>query len=1009
MPGVRIAIKDVITGQPKAVVTDTSGSYSLPALPAGRYEMTVSAPGFVTQLWTGITVTVGSQRILDILMRAGSSATVVRVVVSGAPAIQSSDNVDKFVVQNTPLNGRDWTQLATLQAGVTGVQTGSATGGGNTQRGFGAPISISGARPDQNSYRLDGISINDYSNGAPGSVLGDNLGIDAVEQVSVLGSNYPAEYGRTSGGVINAVTRSGAKAFHGDVYEFFRNSALDARNFFDGKIPPFKRNQFGGSAGGPIQKDRMFIFGDYEGLRQSLGVTTVDTVPSAAARAGNLSTGPVTVDPNVLRFINAFYPLPNGPLLGDTGVFSFAGQEVTNENYFTVRVDRKLSEKDALAGTYMRDNSKTVQPDNFNELLANTVSRRQVATLHEQHAFSGNFLNSARFGFSRSVGITGGLTKILDPNMLDSSFGFIPGGLAGEIRAVPGITNFSGAPTKGGALLSEKSLAWNSFQGGDDVFLTHGIHGIKIGVLVERMQDNELSLPAVNGLFRFDSLLNFLTNQPLVFQGSAGQNVPDVGLRQTMFGAHFEDDVRLKKDLTLNLGLRYEMATVPTEAQNRISNLRNLTDAVPHVGAPFFINPTLRNFEPRVGFAWNPQGGKTLVRGGFGIFDVLPLPYEFQNSFQLDVPFVTSIFANTLQPGMFPTGAFQQFGNQSNFGQATYVQFNPKRNYVMQWNLGIARELASTLSLTLGYVGSRGVHLPYRVDNIDMVLPALTSSGYVFPPTATSTTLNPNFGRINSTLWQANSFYDALQADMSKRVSHGVELHAAYTWGKSIDTLSATAADDAFPNGLFNQLFFDQRNTRGLSDFNVAQTFVLSFTWELPNPGWNSRALGWAASGWQLGGLYKASSGQPFTPILGGDPAGMKLDETSERPNRVAGPNCGTLTHPGNPNHYIKTECLAFPGANKWGDLGRNSLIGPGVSKLDVSVFKNNRIRRISETFNAQFRAEFFNVLNRANFASPTDHSTVFDQSGNPISSAGLITSTQTTSRQIQFALKLIW
>jgi len=1009
MPGVRISIKDVITGQVRTALTEASGSYGFPALPVGQYEMKVSAPGFITQLWTGITVTIGSQRILDTLMRAGSSELVVRANVSGVPSIQSSDNVGKSVVQNTPLNGRDWTQLATLQAGVTGVQTGSASGGGNTQRGFGAPISISGARPDQNSYRLDGISINDYSNGAPGSVLGDNLGIDAVEQVSVLGSNYPAEYGRTSGGVINAVTRSGTKAFHGDVYQFFRNSALDARNFFDGKIPPFKRNQFGGSAGGPIQKDRMFIFGDYEGLRQSLGVTTVDTVPSAAARAGNLSTGNVTVDPNVVRFINAFYPLPNGPLLGDTGIFSFAGQEVTNEDYFTVRVDRKLFEKDALAVTYMRDNSETVQPDNFNELLSNAVSRRQVVTLHAQHAFSASFLNVARLGFSRSVGVTGGLTKILDPNMLDPSFGFIPGALAGEIRAVPGITNFSGAPAKGGHLLSEKSLAWNSFQGGDDVFLSHGIHGIKIGVLVERMQDNELSLPAVNGLFRFDSLLNFLTNQPLVFQGSAGQNIPDVGLRQTIFGAHFEDDVRLKKDLTLNLGLRYEMATVPTEAQNRISNLRNLTDAVPHVGAPFFNNPTLRNFEPRVGFAWNPQSGKTLVRGGFGIFDVLPLPYEFQNSFQLDVPFVNSIFANTLQPGMFPTGAFQQFSSQSNFGEATYVQFNPKRNYVMQWNLGIARELTSTLSLTIDYVGSRGVHLPYRMDNIDMVLPSLTPTGYVFPPTATSTTLNPNFGRINSTLWQANSFYDALQADMTKRVSRGVELHAAYTWGKSIDTLSATAADDSFPNGLFNQLFFDQRTTRGLSDFNVAQAFVANFTWELPNPALSSRALAWAASGWQLGGIYKASSGQPFTPILGGDPAGTKLDETSERPNRVAGPGCATLTNSGNPNHYIKTECLAFPGANKWGNLGRNSLIGPGVSKLDVSVFKNNRIRRISETFNAQFRAEFFNILNRANFASPTDHSTVFDQSGNPISNAGLITSTQTTSRQIQFALKLIW
>src|ERR1700730_714476 len=546
IPGVQLSIKDVTTGQVRTALTDTSGSYSLPALPVGKYELTVSAPGFVTQVLTGITVSVGTERVLDVRMHAGRSQTVVRATVPALPANQSSGHVGESVVENTPLNGRDWTQLATLQAGVTGVQTGVQSSGGNTDRGFGAPVSISGARPDQNSYRLDGISINDYANGAPGSVLGDNLGIDAIEQVSVLGSNYPAEYGRTSGGVINAVTRSGTKSFHGDIYEFFRNSALDARNFFDGRIPPFKRNQFGASAGAPIQKDRMFIFGDYEGLRQSLGVTTVDTVPSAAARAGNLSTGTVTVDPNVLRFINAFYPLPNGPLLGngDTGIFSFAGQEITNENYFTVRVDRKFTDKDTLSGTYMRDNSKTVQPDNFNELLANTVSRRQVVTLHAEHLFSATSLNSARFGFSRSVGITGGLTKILSSNMLDPSFGFVPGGLAGEIRGVPGLTNFSGAPTAGGVLLSEKSLAWNSFQGGDDVFLTRGIHSIKFGVVIERMQNNQLSLPAVNGRFRFDSLQNFLTNRPLVFQGAGSPIVPDVGLRQTLFGAYVQDDIR---------------------------------------------------------------------------------------------------------------------------------------------------------------------------------------------------------------------------------------------------------------------------------------------------------------------------------------------------------------------------------------------------------------------------------------------------------------------------------
>ncbi len=349
----------------------------------------------------------------------------------------------------------------------------------------------------------------------------------------------------------------------------------------------------------------------------------------------------------------------------------------------------------------------------------------------------------------------------------------------------------------------------------------------------------------------------------------------------------------------------------------------------------------------------------------------------------------------------------------------------------MQWNLGIARELSSTLAVTVGYVGSRGVHQPYKVDNIDMVLPMMTPAGYQWPcgpdgkgnpcatgflPTGTqanpmpSVALNPNFGRISANLWQANSFYDALQVDAAKRVSRGVQFHAAYTWGKSIDTLSATSADDAFPNGLINQIFFDQRTTRGLSDFDVAQTLVVSFTWQPPSPKWHLRLPNWTLSGWQLGGLYKASGGQPFTPLLGGDPVGQKLEETGVPPDRIIGPGCQTLTNARDPNHYIRMQCLAFPvPKTRWGNLGRNTIIGPGISKLDFSVFKNNPMRRISENFNVQFRAEFFNVLNRANFSSPTDNLSVFDKNGQSVSGAGLITSTQTTSRQIQLALKLIW
>ena len=514
-----------------------------------------------------------------------------------------------------------------------------------------------------------------------------------------------------------------------------------------------------------------------------------------------------------------------------------------------------------------------------------------------------------------------------------------------------------------------------------------------------------------SGGFRFGSISDLMTNRPRQFQSLVPGPIPVFGTRETLFGVYIADDIRLAPGLNLSLGLRYEMSTVPTEAHNRLSNLDHLTDAQPRLGSPFFLNPTLRNFEPRVGITWSPgASGKTILRSGFGMFDVLPLPYEFSLTIPTVTPFSQQVYASTLPPGSFPLGAFQQFGASLTSLRANFTEHAPKRNYVMQWNFNIERQLARSLTATIGYVGSRGVHQPYRQDNFDMVLPTLTPAGYLFPPAATSTTLNPNFGRINGTLWQANSFYHALQAVITKSLSHGVQFHGAYTWSKSIDTLSATVADDSFPNGLYNQLFFDQRTTRGLSDFNVGQNFVVNLTWETPAPANHAWLAHWALSGWQLGGIFKASSGQPFTPILGGDPLGTKLDETSEPPNRLLGPGCESLSNPGNPDHYIKTQCLAFPNPSTLrGNLGRNTVIGPGLANLDFSLFKNNRIRRISENFNVQFRAEFFNVFNRANFSSPVDNHIVFDPTGHLIPSAGLITSTQTPSREIQFALKLIW
>jgi hypothetical protein len=1092
LPGTQVSITNVDNGaNVRSVVTDSQGLYIVPDVPPGNYEARFSSPGFVTQVWTGIGIAVGSARVLNVAMSAGSPETVVRNLAPAAPISQGSaccgGNANTSTVQNTPLNGRDWTQLATLQAGVTGVQTGSAQGGGNTERGFGAAMSISGARPDQNNFRVDGINVNDYANGAPGSVLGDSLGIDAVEEVSVLGSNYPAEYGRTSGGIVNTATRSGTNAFHGSAYEFLRNSALDARNFFDGpKIPSFRRNQFGASAGAPIQKGRTFVFADYEGLRQSLGVTTVDTMPSPAARAGNLCSitsgvtpactpTPITVDSKVLNFLNTFFPLPNAGLLGngDTGVFTFAGQQVTNENYFTTRIDRKISEKDSIHGTYMHDSSKQIQPNAFDSLLSNVLSTHQLVALHEQHIFSPAFLNAARFGYSRAVGVDGGVTKILNPSVAvaDPTLWFIPNQFPGQISAVPGITSMPDGPIaqNPGILGGSKALHWNSFQAGDDFFLTRGIHGLRFGAVGERMQDNGTNFFPTNGNFRFSSITDLLTNRPREFSGLIPSLLITYGTRQTLFGTYFEDDIRARPNLTVNLGLRYEMTTVPSEAHNKISNLLNPTDAQPHLGSPYFSNPTLHNFEPRVGFAWTPfKNSKTLLRGGFGMFDVLPLPYEFRDITPNPFPFTRQIVGvvdpqSSQAQGLFPTGAYNLFSNCANCFRSNYVERNPKRSYVMQWNLSVAEQISSTWVATIGYVGSRGVHQPYRLDNMNMVLPTNGPAGYQWPcgPNGTSgvtcaagylpngtqsspipsSPLNPNYGRVTAMLWQASSFYDALQADVTKTVSHGIQFHAAYTFGKSIDTLSATVADDNFPNGIFNPVFFDQRTTRGLSDFNVAQDLVASFTWELPDLHLHSKAAGWALGGWQLGGVYKASTGQPFTPIFGGDPLGTKLDETSEIPSFT--PGCGLIDSNFKKNAngpiFLKSSCFAlptvptsslaslpypcatFPGAvtsapsgqtycaNLRGNLGRNKLIGPGLSKLDFSVFKNNHVKRISENFNAQFRAEIFNVLNRANFSSPTDNLNVFDASGKPVDSAGLLTSTQTSSRQIQFALKLIW
>jgi hypothetical protein len=1065
IPAADVHIKNVATGVTRDTTTNTDGLYTAPNLVPGTYELTFKAAGFKTEIRTGIGLTVGATQVIDLSMQIGTALEKIEVS-SETPDVQVSSSdisavVNATTVRELPLNGRSWTDLAELQPGVSTIQTQPtfAAGTDRGNRGFGQQLAISGARPQQNNYRLDGVSLNDYANGAPGSVLGGNLGVDAIQEFSVLTSNYSAEYGKTSGGVVNAVTRSGTNDIHGSVYEFLRNSRLDARNYFDvGNIPPFKRNQFGGAVGGPIIKNHTFFFADYEGIRQSKGITAFDTVPSPAARMGNLSTGHVPVNPKAAAYL-PFWHLPNGPLLdnGDLGVFTFAGQQIVNENFITTRIDHHIGQNDSLFGTYVYDKTPYSSPDGLNNVEFNTTTARQILAIEETHTFAPTFANSIRVGGNHEHVVNNGSSTAINPLATDVSLGSFAGRAAAQVF-IPGVTSFTGGVGGSPTYL----YYWNSLQLYDDAFWTKGTHSIRFGGAFERELMNVVADTDPNGIWHFGSLSDFLINNPSKFQGGIASTLSPRNLRQSIFGLYLQDDWRLRPNLTLNVGLRYEMSTVPTETAGKLSNLPTLSSGTPHLGDPFFGNPTKRDFEPRFGFAWDPSHkGNTAIRGGVGLFDVQPLLYQFILLTNQAAPFFSYTNVNSLGPGTFYNG-ITSF--PSNTLRSTYVTPNPKRNYVMQWNLNIQQQITPSLAGMIAYVGSRGIHQPFRVDEANLVLPTKTSAGYLWPKvdalgnlfTAQCNQLDPggtdpagcvppdpintNFGSVRSMFYIGHSYYNALELQLAKRMSHGFQFQGTYTWSKSMDTSSATVAGDAFGNSISSLPWFDLRLNRGPSDFNVGRTLVMNGTWEVPTPKTLGKVGEYGLGGWELGLIFTASDGVPFTPTFGtgGDPLNSLSSDDWDVPNRLGGAGCKTLTNPGNPTNYVKTNCFSVPTApnlafwqancdpvpisvgapvpyplcfNLRGNAGRNIITGPGVTELDFSLFKNNYIRSISERFNVQFRAEFFNILNHANFAPPTmpDNTDIFDGTGAPTGTAGLLTRTTTTAREIQFAVKIIF
>jgi carboxypeptidase family protein/TonB-dependent receptor-like protein len=1074
IPGAQVSIKNTATGITRDTPTDSDGFYTVPNLPAGNYEVRVSAKGFSTAVQSNITLGVGAQQQLNMAMKVGETSQTVEVT-GEAPQVELTSSaltaeVNETTVRELPLNGRDWSSLAVLEPGVIGIRSQLGTTGSVNRgnRGFGNQLATDGHRPSENTYRINGINVNDYSNGSPGSVEGKQLGVDGIQEFSVVTTNYAAEYGRTSGAVVNAVLKAGTNGFHGDVYWFLRDEGLDAKNFFDTSkvIAPFHRNQFGGSAGGPIIKNKTFFFADYEGVRQAKSLTSRDTVPSVAARGGLLCSlcaktqqlpnnpsdpnGTTNGVDNVVAKYLPLYPSPDPALGSDaTGNFGFVVTnplQVYTEDYVTARVDHKFSDKDSLDGFYFHDKSPQSTPDAFLLSTTTTLSSRQMVGLEETHIFSPSLVNTFRAGYNRSVGGVGVPGASINAIAGDTTLGVGSGRVAPIIQINGGITLMQGSLGS----QARYNHILNSFQYNDDAFLTRGLHSIKFGGFAERLQGHEFTLQRPNGSFVFNDLQSFLTNVPLTLNsiGSTAIASP-YGERITFFGGYVQDDWRFRPNLTLNLGVRYEAATLPTEIHNLFSVIQNINGG-PRVSVthPWQTNPTLKNFAPRVGFAWDPfKNGKTSVRGGFGIFDVLPGTWVGLNQETGSYPFALTLNSGALPPYSFATPAANSIGaNQANPTAATIANAqawapdqNPENNYAMNWNFNVQRQITPTLTATVGYVGMHTVHSPFTTDQSNMALPI---SGTNMWPVTKGTIIDPNVGALRPTFWMVSSHYNGVQAQLTKRMSHGLQASASYTYGKCYDDTSSGLIGDPFQNSYTTTMFFLDASRRGLCDFNINNNFVANFIWNVPGP--KSGMLSHIAGGWQTGAILTASSGIPTSPFIGGDPLGLINADAADYPDYV--PGCDPVNHSWrsnvsgssyiNPSCYTvpvaaasvatdPTKCLPYPAppsgatytipANScqqlFGNAGRNSITGPPSFDLDFSIFKNFAVPRISESFNVQFRAELFNVLNHPNFLLPNfneGNNQVFSGTGAPTPTV-IDNSGTYDPRQIQFGLKVIW
>jgi len=996
-----------------------TGQYRIAGLPTGNYSVRVEKEGFQTQVREGITLASASELTMNLSLTVGDLKQQVTVSEDLLTIDNTTSTVSGLLptqsLTELPLNGRDLFNAAVLEPGVAPTPSSAPS---LLSSGKAGQVSINGMRPSWTNLLIDGMDANDPVFGySPAGASGLFLGLDELTEVRVLTQTFNAEYGRNGGGVIELATKSGSNEFHGSLFELHRDASLDAKNYFDlanARIPAFVRNQFGAGIGGPLVHDRTFFYANYDGFREVQASTAIATVPNPLAHQGLLpsTSNPggcsnatpnacvaVGIDPRVQQFL-ALLPPANGADNSDgTGDLVTANKGDTNEHHGMVRVDHNFSNTHSVFARYIIDDSSSLVPY-FGTPPGTYVpgfptlhqARNQYFSVQDRRNLGHEAFNELRFGINRTTASS----SIVDTH---------PGLSISLVSGRPfGTIDIAGMSLLGNSAVIPLGDFSTVYQVQDQLSRTTGRHTLKFGAEFRRIQSNGPLDFGVNGLYTFQDLSPFgfptrsdnpaleffLQALPLSYVGSLpSMSDSDRGYRQSVVSGFAQDFWRVTSRITLNAGLRYDFYSNPSEAQGRLSAIRNpATDSGPTVGKLFAETPR-DLISPQAGFAWNIFGdGKTALRGGGGIFrDQLPFILFSADRFLPPFGSINSyVFPNFLDP------------QSALLTQPIYVlqaTYHPKFPYALQYNLNLQREIAPGTILSAGYLGARGNHLPREVEE-NPFEPAL---GHRYNPNLPSPLLEG--------LTDAQSFYDSFQLSISKNNAHNLSWQAFYTLSHSIDDASDNVSIEAVNEPPTTQNPFNRKGDRGRSGFDIRHNFVAHVVYELPF------GRGSHFGGWQISAVASVHSNVPITPVLSFDNADLQSLLTSERPDLVGSPYkgvCPNGTRLGTPSCWFNPSAFALPPPGQFGNAGRNILRGPGFAQFDVALQKAFQLR---EGTKITFGAEAYNLFNHPNFAIPSNTQSpltlggngdaVFeDAAGNLAKNVGRIFTTVGTGRQIQ-------